>query len=58
MWRADRGTDRRKQAAGQFLIPRADGFSPPSLIRDELYARARQLPKTANGNGLFDALQA
>jgi hypothetical protein len=30
----------RKQAAGRFLIPHADGFSPPPLIRDELHTRA------------------
>ena len=40
----------RKQAAERFLIPHADGFSPPPLVRDELYARARRLPK---GSGLF-----
>jgi hypothetical protein len=37
----------RKQAAEQFLIPRADGFSPPAHIRDEMYARARDLAKAA-----------
>ncbi len=37
----------RKLAAEQFLIPRADGFAPPALVRDELYARAQRLAKTA-----------
>jgi hypothetical protein len=35
-----------------FMIPRADGFSPPPLIRDELYARAQRLAKN-HGSGLF-----
>jgi hypothetical protein len=40
--------DARKKAAGRFLIPRADGFSPPtSLIRNELHARAQKLAKAA-----------
>ncbi|MBL7489167.1 hypothetical protein I6A60_33480 [Frankia sp. AgB1.9] len=36
----------RKDAAGRFLIPLADGFAAPSLVRDELYARAQRLAKT------------
>ncbi|MEX5709577.1 hypothetical protein AB1484_15020 [Parafrankia sp. FMc6] len=36
----------RKEAAGQFLIPVADGFAAPALVRDELYARAQRLAKT------------
>lgn len=36
----------RKQAAEQFLIPRANGFAPPAHVRDELYARAQRLAKT------------
>lgn len=45
----------RKQAAERFLIPHADGFSPPALVRDELYARAKDLAKTAkaSASGLF-----
>jgi hypothetical protein len=43
----------RKQAAEQFLIPRADGFCPPAFVRDELHARAQQLSKTKRGAGLF-----
>lgn len=45
----------RKQAAVQFLIPRADGFTPPVVIRDELYARATLLAKMNKGSasGLF-----
>lgn len=37
----------RKQVAAQFLIPHADGFAPPSHVRDELYARAQRLAKNA-----------
>jgi hypothetical protein len=43
----------RKQAAGRFLIPHADGFSPPPRVRDELYARARELGKGSSAGGLF-----
>lgn len=45
----------RKQAAERFLIPHADGFCPPPLVRDELYARAQRLAKAAKapGGGLF-----
>ncbi len=46
----------RKRAAERFLIPRADGFSPPtSLVRDELHARAQKLAKAgrASASGLF-----
>lgn len=42
----------RKRAAELFLIPRASGFSPPPLIRDELYARAQRLAKS-HASGLF-----
>ena len=41
----------RKQAAERFLIPHADGFFPPALIRDELYARAQKLAKAARALG-------
>jgi hypothetical protein len=45
----------RKQAAERFLIPHADGFFPPALARDELYARTRDLAKAAKASatGLF-----
>jgi hypothetical protein len=46
----------RKKAAERFLIPRADGFSPPgSLVPEELHARAQELTKEAkaSGRGLF-----
>ncbi len=43
----------RKKAAERFLLLQADRFSPPTDIRDELYARARQLARTAKGSGLF-----
>jgi hypothetical protein len=45
----------RKQAAERFLIPHADGFFPPTLARDELYARAQKLAKAARppASGLF-----
>lgn len=36
----------RKLAAERFLIPRADGFAPSALVRDELYAKAQNLAKT------------
>jgi hypothetical protein len=42
----------RKRATELFLIPRGGGFSPPPLIRDELYARAQRLAKS-HGSGLF-----
>jgi hypothetical protein len=35
----------RKQAAERFLTAWADGFMPPALVRDELYARAQRLAK-------------
>jgi hypothetical protein len=40
----------RRRIAGQFLIPRADGFSPPAHIREELYAKAQQLAKKPGGS--------
>lgn len=45
----------RRQAAERFLIPHADGFGPPTVIRDELYARAQRLTKTRRdtATGLF-----
>jgi len=45
----------RRRAAERFLIPHADGFFPPSLVRDELYARAQQLARAARASagGLF-----
>ena len=44
----------RRRIAEQFLISRADGFSPPAHIREELYAKAQQLAKKPGGfTGLF-----
>ncbi|MFF5230307.1 hypothetical protein [Dactylosporangium sp. NPDC000521] len=46
----------RKQAAEQFLIPRADGLHPPARVRDELHARAQHLKKVNRagaGSSLF-----
>ncbi|TDD00572.1 hypothetical protein E1292_28370 [Nonomuraea deserti] len=37
----------RKQLVDRFLISRADGFSGPSYVRDELYARVQQLRKSS-----------
>ena len=51
-WQQARSAAARKQAAVRFLIPRADGFSPPALMRDELYARARDLAKANKTAGL------
>ncbi len=43
--------DARKKAAARFLIPRADGSSPPtSLILNELHARAQKLAKAARAS--------
>jgi hypothetical protein len=43
----------RKQAAEQFLISQADGFSPPAHVRDELYARAQKLSRAKSSPALF-----
>jgi hypothetical protein len=46
----------RKKAAARFLMPRADGLSPPnSEVPNELHARAQKLAKAAraSGSGLF-----
>ena len=40
----------RKQVTERFLIPHADGFFPPALTRDELYARAQRLAKAARAS--------
>ncbi|MEU2610630.1 hypothetical protein ABZ570_03450 [Micromonospora sp. NPDC007271] len=37
----------RKLAAERFLAAWADGWAPPTVARDELYARAQRLAKTA-----------
>ncbi|MDX3109910.1 hypothetical protein [Nonomuraea angiospora] len=37
----------RKQLVDRFLISRADEFSGPSYVRDELYARVQQLRKSS-----------
>jgi hypothetical protein len=54
-WQQASSPAARKQAAGQFLVPHADGFSPTPLVRDELYARAQRLAKAARAgaSGLF-----
>jgi hypothetical protein len=54
-WQQASSPPARRQAAGRFLIPLADGFAPPSSVREELYARARDLAKAAStsGSGLF-----
>lgn len=44
-WQESASSAGRRQAATQFLITRADGFFPPAVIRDELYARAQRLSK-------------
>jgi hypothetical protein len=36
---------------------RADGWCPPSFIRDELYAQAQHLAKSGGGPGLFPAVE-
>lgn len=36
----------RKQVIEHFLIPRADGFSAPTVVRDELHAKTQRLAKT------------
>ena len=46
-WQQASSPAARRQAAGRFLIPHADGFGLPPLIRDELYARAQRIAKTA-----------
>ena len=43
----------QKQAAALFLTARCEGFSPPALYRDELYARAKRLAKLGSGKALF-----
>jgi hypothetical protein len=53
-YRAVSSAAARKEATVTFLASRADGFRPPPVIRDELYARAQELAKAAKGNtGLF-----
>ncbi|MFG3423191.1 hypothetical protein [Micromonospora sp. NPDC048063] len=44
----------RKQVAERFLVSKADGFSPPATVRDELVARAQDVVKAAKtSRGLF-----
>jgi hypothetical protein len=50
-WQQASSPPARRQAAGRFLIPLADGFVPPSSAREELYARARDLAKAARTSG-------
>lgn len=51
-WREAASAAARKKAAESFLSSRADGWCPPSFIRDELYAQAQRLAKSG-GPGLF-----
>ncbi len=48
-WKQAASSDARKKAAE----PRADGFCPPPLIRNELYVRTRDLFKDRGSSGLF-----
>jgi len=55
-YRQASSADARRKAAERFLIPRADGFSPPtSLVPKELHARAQKLTREArtSPSGLF-----
>jgi hypothetical protein len=54
-WQQASSPAARKQAAERFIIPHADGFRPPPLVCEELYARARQLARAARASpsGLF-----
>ena len=56
-WQQASSPAARKQAAGRFLVPHVDGFSPSPLVRDELYARAQRLAKAARAaaGGCSDA---
>lgn len=49
-YRAVSSAAARKEATVAFLTSRADGFRPPPVIRDELYARVQDLAKTAKGD--------
>jgi hypothetical protein len=51
-WQQAASAGARKKAAEQFLTSRADGFFPPTFIRDELYAQTQRLFKNS-GSGLF-----
>lgn len=51
-WREAASAAARKKAAEPFLASRADGWCPPSFIRDELYAQAQRLAK-GGSPGLF-----
>ncbi|GII59401.1 hypothetical protein Pth03_77900 [Planotetraspora thailandica] len=46
-----RAASARKQVVERFLIARADGFSAPVYVRDELHARAQQLGKSSGTKG-------
>lgn len=45
VYRQARSATARKQAAERFLAVWADGWAPPTVARDELYARAQMLAK-------------
>jgi hypothetical protein len=47
-WRQSASSAGRKKAAEQFLASRAEGFFPPSDLREELYARTRDLSKNGD----------
>jgi hypothetical protein len=51
-WQQAASAGARKKAAEQYLASRADGFFPPTFIRDELYAQTQRLFKNS-GSGLF-----
>lgn len=42
----------RRQAGERFLVPHADGFSPPALVRDELRSSPRRA-RASSASGLF-----
>lgn len=44
-YRAAASAPAKRQVIEQFLTTRADGLCPPTLVRDELYARAQQRAK-------------
>lgn len=52
-WQEAASASLRKKAAEEFLIPLGDGFFPPTVVRDELYAQAQKIAKTGAKSGLF-----
>ena len=49
-YRAAVSAGARKQAAERFLAAWADGWSPPALVRDELYAWSQRLAKAGGSH--------